>query len=305
MVQSACKLLLPILCTTALGGGAAPAAAAQLTVGIGDNNPSMFSQSRFAAVHPQAARVIVFWNVATMRDTKYLRYARAWIADAQRAGVQPLVSFGGNGNYIPTVAQYTAAVKAFIRDFPSVKLYTAWNEPDWIYRSLSRNPKLAAQFFNALYQVCQRCTIAAGELYRPVNGGLAAWIKSYKSALRYKPKAWALHPYDDVRTHKTSQIQTLERYIGNTPIWLTEISGLLRRGHWPYPNQSAAAAGRDEQFLFGLPKRFHNISAIYHYQWQGTVPSPSTGWDSGLIAPNGTPRPAYNVVYNAAHGKLP
>jgi hypothetical protein len=249
----------------------------------------------------------VFWDVATnAKEKAYLTAAGAWIKAAQADGVQPLVSFGGDGNYIPNVKQYTTAVKAFIKDFPSVKLYTAWNEPDWVYRSLSKNPKLAAQFFNALYGVCRGCTVAAGELYRPVNDGLAAWLKTYKSALKVTPKAWALHPYDDVRTMKTSQIQTLERYIGTkTPIWLTEISGLLRRGHWPYPNQSAQAAANDEKFLFELPKRFHSITAIYHYQWQGTVPSPSTGWDSGLINPNGTPRPAYNVVYNAAHGKLP
>jgi Glycosyl hydrolase catalytic core len=304
MLKRLARLTLPLACVGVAACGAA-SADAKLVVGIGDDNPAMFSQPLFQRLHVTTAREFAFWNVAVMKDKASLNATRAWINAAQAAGIKPLVSFAGNGNYIPTVAQYTAAVKAFIHDFPSVKLYTAWNEPDWVYRSLGKNPKLAAQFFNALYQVCRGCTVAAGDLYRPVNDGLAAWIKSYKRALRFKPKAWALHPYDDVRAHKTGQIQTLERYIGNTPIWLTEISGLLRRGHWPYPNQSAAAAGRDEKFLFQLPKRFRNITAIYHYQWQGTVPSPNTGWDSGLIAPNGTPRPAYNVVYNAAHGKLP
>ena len=305
MLESACKLVLPLLCTGALGGAHAAPAAAKLAVGIGDNNPAMFSQPKFTALHPQTARVIVFWNVATIRNKAYLDYARSWINAAQADGVQPLVSFGGNGNYIPTVAQYTSAVKAFIRDFPTVKLYTAWNEPDWIYRSLSRNPGLAASYFNALVRVCRGCTIAAGELYRPVTDGLGSWLRAYKRGLRYRPKVWALHPYDDVRGHKTAQIQTLERYIGHSQIWLTEISGLLRRGHWGFPNQSPAGANRDERFLFALPKRFHNITAIYHYQWQGTAPGPNTGWDSGLLGPQGAPRPAYWTVKNAAHGKLP
>jgi hypothetical protein len=305
MLESACKLVLPMLCTGALGGAHAAPAGAKLTVGIGDNNPAMFSQPKFTALHPQAARLIVFWNVATIRNKAYLNYARSWINAAEADGVQPLVSFGGNGNYIPTVGQYTSAVKAFIRDFPSVKLYTAWNEPDWIYRSLSRNPCLAASYFNALVRVCRGCTVAAGEFYRPVTDGLASWIRAYKRGLRYTPKAWALHPYDDVRGHQTAQIQTLERYIGRSQIWLTEISGLLRRGHWQFKNQSSIGANRDERFLFALPKRFHNITAIYHYQWQGTVDGPSTGWDSGLIGPQGTPRPAYYTVRDAAHGKLP
>ena len=276
MVQSLCKLALPIVCAAALGGGAAPASA-KLTVGIGDNNPAMFSQPRFTALHPQAARMIVFWNVAVMNNKKYLNYARAWITDAERAGVEPLVLFAGNGNYIPTVAQYTAAVQAFLHDFPTVKLYTAWNEPDWIYRSLSRNPGLAASFFNALVRVCHGCTVAAGDVYRPANQGLALWIRGYKKGLRYRPKAWALHPYDDVRTRTTSQIRAFEQATGNSQIWLTEISGLLRRGHWPYPNQSSIGANRDERFLFALPKRFHRITAIYHYQWRGTVTDPIPG----------------------------
>jgi Glycosyl hydrolase catalytic core len=201
-------------------------------------------------------------------------------------------------------------VRAFIHDFPTVKLYTAWNEPDWIYRpALANHPTLAAAYYNALVKNCRGCTVAAGDLYRPVSGtggGLGAWIKAYQKGLRSKPRAWALHPYDDVRGHKTAQIQTLERYVGGAQVWLTEISGLIRRGHWAFPpKQSPAAAAKDEQFLFALPKRFHHITAIYHYQWQGTVDGPHTGWDSGLLGPKGVPRPAYWVVYNAAHGKLP
>jgi hypothetical protein len=308
MLKGLGRLLLPVACVGAVACGAS-AADAKLTVGIGDSSPAMFSQTLFKNLHPQAARQIVFWNAAVMKNKKYLNSARAWIKAAQADGTQPLVTFGGNGNYIPTVAQYTAAVKAFIHDNPTVKLYTPWNEPDWIYRpALANHPTLAASYFNALVKSCRGCTVAAGDLYRPVSGpggGLGSWIKAYEKGLRYKPKAWALHPYNDVRSHKTSQIQTLERYIGGAQVWLTEISGVIRRGHWGFPNQSPAAAAKDEQFLFALPKRFHHITAIYHYQWQGTVDTPNTGWDSGLIGPQGVPRPAYWVVLNAAHGKLP
>ena len=62
-------------------------------------------------------------------------------------------------------------------------------------------------------------------------------------------------------------------------------------GH--YRNQSAAAAGRDEAWLFSLPKRFHRIATIFHYQWQAV---PSAGWDSGLLDASGHARPAYNVI---------
>lgn len=304
MVKRLARFMLPLACVGALAATAAPASA-KLTVGIGDNGYAMFTQPLFQQTTIKTARLIVFWNVAVLKNKSSLNYTRSWLNAAQKAGVQPLISFGGNGNYIPTAGQYTTAVRAFIKDFPKVKLYTAWNEPDWVFRSLSKKPALAASYFNALVRYCKGCTVAAGELYRNVKQGLGSWIRAYQKALKSKPKVWALHNYDDVRTHTTSQLKTLQHYIGRGPqIWLTEISGLIRRGHWPYPNQTPAKAAIDERFLFALPKRNPQITRIYHYQWQGTVDTPATGWDSGLIGPTGAPRPAYAVVNNAAHGKL-
>jgi len=313
MLQTLCKLGIAAACAAAAAGappaGAkhqASAANAELTVGIGDNGYSMFSSSRFRAMHPQAARQIVFWNVAVTRSKKYLNYTRTWIRAAESAGVKPMISFGASGDYIPTVAQYTAAIRAFIRDFPEVKLYTAWNEPDWNFRpKLANNPGLAAAYFNALVRYCHGCTIAAGDVYRDTNDGLASWVRAYKRGLHYRPKAWALHDYHDLRGHRTSQLRAFERATGSGQIWLTEISGVLRRGHWAFRNQGPQGANRDERFLFALPKRFHRITAIYHFQWQGTPPSANTGWDSGLIGPRGAPRPAYWTVKDAARGTLP
>jgi hypothetical protein len=298
--------MLPLACAGALSGATLTgAASAKLVVGVSDNGAAMFSSSRFIAAHVQTARDVVFWNVAVIRNKKALNLTRTWIRAAEQAGVQPLISFGGNGNYIPTVAQYTRAVKAFVRDFPSVKLYTAWNEPDWIYRpALANHPTLAAAYFNALVRSCRHCTVAAGEVYRPASDGLASWIRAYKRGLRYRPAAWAIHNYDDVRGHKTDQLRALES-VTKGPIWLTEISGVERRGHWQFKNQNVFGANRDERFLFSLPKRFHRISRIYHFEWQGTVDTPHTGWDSGLIGPGGVPRPAYYTLRSAAAGKLP
>jgi hypothetical protein len=258
----------------------------------------MFTNQYFLRLNLPTARYITYWNTAVMKNRTALHAAQKWINAAQSAGVTPLISFGGNGNYIPTVSQYTAAVRAFLHDFPTVKTFTAWNEPDWAYRSLTRHPGLAASYFNALVRNCKHCTVAAGDVYLP-SPQLGSWLRTYRRGLRYRPAAWALHNYYDVRTHTTSQIRTMQS-LTSGPIWLTEISGLERRGHWPYPSQSAAAAGRDESFLFSLPKRFPRITRIYHYQWQGTVDTKNTGWDSGLIGPGGVPRPAYWALAKAA-----
>lgn len=311
MVHRLAKFSLPLTCACLIACAAMPAAAgAKLLVGIGDSSPAMFSEQDFLRLNLTIAREIVPWNAAVMKNKSSLHAAQAWVKAAKKDGVQPLVSFGADsgsaGNYIPSTKVYTTAIKAFIKAVPSVKQYTPWNEPDWVYRpKLADNPKLAASYFNALVANCHGCTVAAGELYLPtwrIAGSrytLASYIRAYKRGLHYKPKAWALHNYYDVRTHTAGQLRALES-LTSGQIWLTEISGLIRRGHWPYPNQSQAAAARDESFLFSLPKRFPRITRIYHYQWEGTVDTANTGWDSGLIGPLGVPRPAYYVVQKAA-----
>jgi hypothetical protein len=191
------------------------------------------------------------------------------------------------------VRQYTRAVQAFLRRFPQVKRFTAWDEPDWIYRPrLARRPRLAAGYFNALVGACHfRCKVLAGDVYEGA-GRLRRWLRAYIPSLRYNPAGWALHNYFDVRSHTTSQLRTILS-LTSGPIWLDEISGVEVRGHWPFPHhQSVEAAARDERFLFRLPRRFHRISRIYHYQWQDI----GAFWDSGLLNPDGSPRPAYYVV---------
>ena len=73
---------------------------------------------------------------------------------------------------------------------------------------------------------------------------------------------------------------------------------MLRRGGWP--SESAARAGQDEQFLVSLGRRYHRVARIYHYQWLGSPPN--VGWDSGLLTPQGQPRPAYGVLLAASAG---
>ncbi len=288
-------------------GAALPAAAGAVVIGIGDQNSAMFSDPRFLALDITTARDVIPWDIVTRRANRgYLAGFRGWLAAAENDGVTPLISFGADytnpaANYVPTVSQYKSAVTAFLRDFPQIKDYTAWNEPDFSYRSLARNPALAANYFNALDALCHQCTVLAGDVYLPTTGSayidhasarLGPWLRAYIKGLHHRPAGWALHDYFEIRAHNTSQLRTLMSMTSG-PIWLDETGGVLRRGHWQYPNQSATAAAKDEQFLLSLTKRYHRIARIYHYQWQGIT---SAGWDSGLIAPNGSTRPAYTVL---------
>lgn len=302
------RVILSIVCLAG-GGAAVPATAGAVVIGIGDQSPAMFSDPRFAALGITTARDVIPWDIITRRaDRGDLAAFRGWLRGAQAMGVTPLISFGADytnpaANYVPTVSQYQNAVKAFLKDFPQIKLYTAWNEPDFSYRSLARNPALAANYFNALYKLCRGCTVLAGDVYLPTTGPatidhsvahLGPWLRAYVKGIHHRPAGWALHDYFEIRAHNTSQLRTMMSMTSG-PIWLDETAGVLRRGHWQYRNQSAEAAAKDEQYLLSLPKRFHRIARIYHYMWHS---DPLAGWDSGLIGPGGRPRPAYTLLLN-------
>jgi hypothetical protein len=302
------RVFVSIVC--AIGFGVAvPAASAAVVIGIGDGNQAMFSDPRFAALKITTARDVIPWDIVTRKaDKGDLANFRSWLSAAQAAHVSPLISFGADytnpaANYVPTVGQYKSAVKAFLKDFPQIKDYTAWNEPDFSYRTLARNPALAANYFNALYEMCRRCTVLAGDVYLPATGTktidhaaatLRPWLSAYVKGLHHKPAGWALHDYTEIRAHNTSQLSILLS-LTKGPVWLDETGGVLRRGHWQYKNQSAAGAARDESYLLSLTKRFPRIARIYHYEWDA---NPLAGWDSALIGPNNQPRPAYTVLLN-------
>jgi hypothetical protein len=288
---------------------AVPAASAAVVIGIGDSNTAMFSDPRFAALKITTARYVIPWDVVTRKaDKTDLTAFRGWLAGAQADHVSPLISFGADytnpaANVVPTVTQYKTAVKAFLKDFPQIKTFTAWNEPDFSYRKLAREPSLAANYFNALFEMCSHCTVLAGDLYLPATGTafinhapatLKPWLSAYVKGLHHKPAGWALHDYTEIRARNTSQLKVLMSMTSG-PIWLDETGGVLRRGHWQYKNQSAAAAAKDESYLLSLTKRYGRIARIYHYQWQA---NPLAGWDSGLIDASGKTRPSYNVLLN-------
>ena len=302
------RVLVSIVCAIGFAT-AVPAASAAVVIGIGDSNTAMFADPNFTALKITTARYVVPWDVVTRKaDKADLAAFRGWLTAAEADHVSPLISFGADytnpaANYVPTVAQYKTAVKAFLKDFPQIKTYTAWNEPDFSYRKLAREPTLAANYFNALYEMCSHCTVLAGDVFLPATGTafinhavatLAPWLRAYIKGLRHKPAGWALHDYTEIRARNTSQLRILLSMTSG-PVWLDETGGVLRRGHWQYKNQSAAAAAKDEQYLLSLTKRYRRIARIYHYQWQA---NPLAGWDSGLIAANGAPRPAYNVLLN-------
>ncbi len=289
--QSLLSLLLVLVSIAAL-----PSAAGAVMIGVSDQTAGMFSDAHFKRMKLQTARITVSWDVMDGRHGRELGLVKDWLAAAARDKVSPLVSIGADalhGNNVPSLRSYAYWVQRFITRFRAVKTYTAWNEPDWQYRTaVANHPELAAGYFNWLFVHCHRCTVVAGDFSDAPAYQLWPYARAYSRDLRHRPAAWAVHNYLDIRTHTTNVVGMMLR-LTRRPIWLTEVGGVERRGHWPYANQNAAAAGRDEAFLFSLPKRFRRIARIYHYQWRDY---PAAPWDSGLLGPKGELRPAYHVI---------
>jgi hypothetical protein len=304
MIYRSRKALFSLL-VAVVSAAAVPSAAGAVTVGISDQTSAMFGDSHFKSLKIHQARITVSWNVMQPGHERERAGIATWLAAAARAGVSPLVSIGAdvlNGNNVPGVGTYSYWVQKFIQAFPSVKTYSAWNEPDWPFRhAVARHPDVAAGYFNQLYVHCPGCTVVAGDFSDQPASKLRPFLRSYLKYLRHKPAAWAVHDYIDVRTHTTGVLRMMIQ-MTRGPIWLDEISGVERRGHWPYPNQNATAAGLDEAFLFSLPTNFPRLARIYHYQWRD---DPAAHWDSGLLGPNGELRAAYRVIAKATGGHRP
>ena len=142
-----------------------PPAAIHATTGIGDEQPAMFSNGAYKALHTRIARYVTPYDVMSNHSANDLPRLRAWLAAAARDHVQPLVAFYHSDRTpkkMPSVAAYTKAVKAFLKAFPSVRLLQPWNEAN---RGTVREPgdsytspsaKQAAQYYLAVKRLCSQ-----------------------------------------------------------------------------------------------------------------------------------------------------
>lgn len=274
-------------------------------VGIGDNNAPMFADQNYKALGLKVARRIVPYDF--YQDPVQLQYMTAWLAGAQADGVQPLISFEHSYTYptkLPTVAEYAASL-AYLRDhWPWVTTISPWNEANHKSQPTINNPKRAAQYYNYTRKVCKGCTIVAADVLDQKN--MLPWLRKF---MRYakKPKIWGLHTYTDTNRKKSWKKSTTLKFLRATKgeVWLTEAGGIVAFNN-TYAYDPVRAAGAITRTL-NLGFRSKRIKRIYLYCWYGVMSDGSSGfpfrWDSGIVGPDGTPRPGYQAIqaWMAAH----
>lgn len=267
-------------------------------VGVGDNNWQMFYDPSYRALNTKISRLVIPWDF--YRDPKQLRSTTLWLEGARDAGVEPLVSLHrseADPNKLPSLSEFADSLTFVLSRYPWVKTISPWNEANHKSQPTVDNPKQAAKYFNLTKALCPSCKIVAADVLDQTN--LLPWLKQF---LRYakKPKIWGLHSYADTNRNKPWSESTTRKFLRATKgeVWLTEVGGIVAfNDSYSFdPNRAAGAVRRALDLGFRDPR----ITRTYLYCWFGTFPNsasvPAIAWDSGIVNPNGSPRPAYSTL---------
>jgi hypothetical protein len=335
-----CRHVLRRLLRLAVLALALPAAAsAAPLVGIAENNPQVFADPLFEALHVRTTRLVVSWNVAVSRTNEYGDRVVPYLDAARAQGLPVLVTLEhARGNaaacrqypthpqcLLPTVAQYRDALYALLWARPDIHLIAPWNEANHPSQPTATRPGRAARFANAAAAVCRElrrhCTIVAADVLdqaddpaaaQPVYTGTRHWIRRYRRALHVRRRVCGIHDYSDVNRFRSRGLRVLTRTLHCRRYWITEGGGLYRFGSfWTAPTKAAghcdsAAACQlaATRFLFAEVARHPRIRRVYVYTWYGPT---GRYMDAGIVhgAPGGptVARPAYWAVAQAIRGR--
>jgi hypothetical protein len=282
---------------------AAPAAGHAYAVAIGDQQPDMFSNPLFQDLGIRKARYIVSYDVVKAGGYELAR-TDAWLAAARATGIESLVAFNHRRRddcltsraqrrcHLPTVREYTGALRAFKQRYPWVKVISPWNEANHQAQPTYGKPKAAAAFYEAARKVFPAATIVGLDVLDTTRiSETVAYIRAFRQRVRHPPKVWGLHNYSDTNRFRNSGTKAVLAAVRGQ-VWLTETGGEVQFGRgFPFNPTRAAKAIR---FMFKLAGSNRRLTRLYVYQWTGT--GRAERFDAGLIAPNGRPRPGYHAV---------
>jgi hypothetical protein len=261
-----------------------------LIVGIGEQQAAMFSDLRFRELGIGNARLVIAYDAMRVGFERQL--ADLWVGEARRAGVEPFITFGHSRVHperLPSVREFRAAFRAFRARYPDVRVYAAWNEINHDGQPTSDHPERAAAYYNVVKRECGGCIVVAGDVLD--QSGMVGYLRRYKRHLEGEPQAWGLHNYTDVNRFRSRGLRAMLRAVSGD-IWLTETGGLVQLADRLSRDEHRAA--RATGYALRLARAHPRVTRLYLYNWTGS--DTKARFDSGLIAPDGTARPAYDVL---------
>lgn len=288
---------------------ALPVGVQALVVGVGEQHPAMFADPRFKALDIRYARISIGWNALTSPSQS--RALAAWLRAARAGGVHPLISFEHSwmphrSRLLPSAAQFAQQFRALHSRYPWVTDFAVWNEANYCGQPTCRSPGLVAAYYRQMRAICPSCNVLASELLDVP--GMVTWVDQVRRALGYEPGIWGLHNYIGANRLSNASTKALLRAT-HGQIWFTETGGVVARHNHSahdFPESVTHAAQVTRFVLNRLVPLSQRIARVYLYQWSAGV-NRREPWDSGLIGPHGSPRPAFWVLVQALHklGQLP
>lgn len=282
--------------------------------------PDIFiADPRPPTLNVQRVRLTVPWNLIAQRDSgkpfNCAEYhgAYTWIKNAVEASPQrePVISFERASAPHPDLPSarpgptaYRSAIQAFMQQFPAVRVFTAWNEPNHKnYQPTTGNTtdlsaqgaRAAGKYWRIANDLCQqgrKCIVAAGDFLDD-----ASFNDNYRSnyfkgmGSPQHVAVWAYHPYGAIKWGPGStQIARLTRFLASprtqgSEIWFTEsgaFANLITPGQPNYsPEASLGRQSSDLSNFLNLPDspfKDPRVKRFYYYNWVG-----GQGFDTGLV----------------------
>jgi hypothetical protein len=292
----------------------APASRTPVLTGIGDEYVQMFSSRYWRQLHVGITRYIVPYDV--MAHSRELLEAARWIDTAVSNHQQILASFYHSKQSpmaMPSGALYRGDVAKFIRRFPQVRQYEAWNEADRGYVPgyfASPTPMQSAVYYRELRSVAHHDTVLGLDILDSyIIGPTLSYVAEFKrdiSRLRLPmPTLWGLHNYSDTNRYESSRTRAILAAVPGD-LWLTETGGVVQYGT-DFTNLHGAGLSRAAsalEYMFKLSYISPRLQRLYIYDWYGA--GPRARFDAGIMDRYGHPRQGYVVVCNHLlhHSKL-
>jgi plastocyanin len=268
-------------------------------IGISDNQPATFADANFQILKLRYARLVTPWNSVLVEPERL----DAWLQAARAHGIRPLVSFEHSRGQLcpaksckgPSKGQFTRAWKAFHKKYSWVKDISPWNEVNSATQPTGKRPDLAAAYYNVVRASCRGCTIVAADLLDASN--IRRYTAAFLKKAKGKPRLWGLHNYTDTNRFRSRGTNALLQTVKGT-VWLTETGGVVKfvtqKGKVALP-KSESRAKKAINFMFRLAEQnASRIKRIYVYQWK--VNNVFDRFDAGLVRPDGTTRPSFDVL---------
>jgi hypothetical protein len=284
---SLCPFLVLLLVGSTIAKASTP------TVGVGDNNWPMFNDPNHRALKTKISRKVISYDFYHHADQR--ADLAAWMNAAELAGIRPLVAFNfseRNPRHLPSVGAFAKSVRYLKSRYPELRDFSPWNEANHRSQPTHRNPLRAAQYYNVSRRICRGCRIVAADVLDQAN--MLPWIAAFRRRAR-RPRLWGIHSYRDVNRNVPWRRSALRRLLRVVPgrIWMTEVGGLVAFARTYSYSERRGVSGLKTTLRYAQASR--RVERVYLYCWYGSPQAHRKPylWDSGLVAANSKPRPAY------------